>query len=115
VVEAWRQAAGGSEFVQLAVHGCHAEWCEVQEALASSNHFWAVHRYGYFGIDCISLAHLVGRWQDEDYAISVACKGYGEYSDKAFIDTLDDWQFFGPDSERPQWYTGKYWGRKMTT
>ena len=26
---------------------------------------------------------------------------------------LDDWQFFGPDSERAVWYTGKPWGWKL--
>jgi len=24
-------------------------------------------------------------------------------------DMLDDWQFFGPDSERPSWYSGTPW------
>jgi hypothetical protein len=59
-----------------------------------------------------SLAHLVGRWNDEDYYISVLAAGYGEYQRQTFIDTLDDWQFFGSDSERPSWYTGKYWGQE---
>jgi hypothetical protein len=35
---------------------------------------------------------------------------YGEYRRQLFIDTLDDWQFLGPDSERPAWYTGRTWG-----
>jgi hypothetical protein len=59
-----------------------------------------------------SLFHLISESQDEDYYISVLASGYGDYNRQFFIDTLDDWQFFGPDSERPAWYTGKVWGQE---
>ncbi len=59
-----------------------------------------------------SLVELVSKWQSEDYYISVLGSGYSNYKRKLFIDTLDDWQFFGPDSDRPAWYTGKYWGQE---
>jgi hypothetical protein len=26
-----------------------------------------------------------------------------------FIDTLDDWKWFGPEGKQPGWYTGKDW------
>ena len=49
-----------------------------------------------------------------DYYWSLLSPGYGKYQRQSFIDTLDDWQFFGPESERPPWYTGKYWGQNRT-
>jgi hypothetical protein len=47
---------------------------------------------------------------DEGYYFSTL-GGYGEYRRQLFVEILDDWQFFGSDSERPSWYTGKYWGQ----
>jgi hypothetical protein len=46
----------------------------------------------------------------DDYGWSRLAAGYGEYQRQSFLDMLDDWQFLGPDSERPAWYTGKSWG-----
>jgi hypothetical protein len=43
------------------------------------------------------------------YFCSVLFPTYEEYKRKLFMDTLDDWQFFGPEGERPTWYTGKPW------
>jgi hypothetical protein len=43
------------------------------------------------------------------FSSSVLYDGYGSYDRELFISTLDDWQFFGPDGERPGWYTGKAW------
>jgi hypothetical protein len=78
--------------------------------------------------DCLGLVHFFGRRGGtvvsvigepsskvpvplgEEYFRSQLAAGYGEYRRQSFIDTLDDWQFFGPDSERPAWYTGKSWG-----
>jgi hypothetical protein len=45
----------------------------------------------------------------DDYYWSVLGPGYGRYERQSFIDTLDDWQFFGPAGERPDWYSGKSW------
>lgn len=58
-----------------------------------------------------SLADLVCKWRDEDYSISVLAAGYGSYDRRQFIDTLDDWQFFGAEADRPAWYSGKAWGQ----
>jgi len=78
-------------------------------------------------VECLGLVHQFGRRVgtvisvlgqpsasaappvDPDYFTSTLGTGYGEYQRQWFIDTLDDWQFFGPDSERPSWYTGKSW------
>lgn len=46
---------------------------------------------------------------DEDYYMSILGPGYARYERQSFIDTLDDWQFFGPEGERPKWYSGKNW------
>jgi glutathione synthase/RimK-type ligase-like ATP-grasp enzyme len=58
-----------------------------------------------------SIGELVFKWQDEDYFISVLTEVYADYDRQLFIGTLDDWMFFGADSERPSWYSGKYWGQ----
>jgi hypothetical protein len=34
---------------------------------------------------------------------------YRRYDRQFFIDTLDDWKWFGPEGKQPSWYTGKNW------
>jgi hypothetical protein len=34
---------------------------------------------------------------------------YTRYDRQFFIDTLNDFGWFGPDEQRPAWYTGKPW------
>ena len=34
---------------------------------------------------------------------------YSQYDRQLFIDTLDDWKWFGPDGHQPEWYGGKNW------
>ncbi|MFI5057322.1 MAG: hypothetical protein ACHQLQ_03985 [Candidatus Acidiferrales bacterium] len=34
---------------------------------------------------------------------------YRQYNRDLFIDTLNDWQWFGQKGEQPSWYTGKKW------
>ena len=46
---------------------------------------------------------------DDDYFFSQLSGSYARYDRQLFVDTLDDWQFFGPASERPAWYSGKSW------
>jgi len=46
---------------------------------------------------------------DDDYYVSQLSHTYTRYDRQFFIDTLDDWQFFGEDSERPSWYSGNPW------
>jgi hypothetical protein len=113
VVAAWRRAADdlGIEFSSPHVVTTRSGCC--MECIGF------VHRFGRRVGTIISvldqpssLAHLVTKWQDDDYFISVLAAGYGKYERQYFIDTLDDWQFFGPDSMRPAWYTGKHWGQE---
>ena len=62
-----------------------------------------------------SLVDRIDQSKDENYYFSELGLDYCDYNRQLFIDTLDDWQFFGPDSERPSWYTGKSWGEKHDT
>ena len=34
---------------------------------------------------------------------------YGKYDREAFIDTLEDWGYFGEIERKPSWYQGKYY------
>lgn len=77
--------------------------------------------------DCIGLVHQFGRRigtvisvigepsaqgpypGGADYFLSQLGTGYEQYDRQYFIDTLDDWQFFGSEAERPTWYSGASW------
>jgi hypothetical protein len=50
----------------------------------------------------------------DGYYWSVLSPGYGWYKRQFFIDTLEDWQFFGLDSDRPEWYSGRS-GREIAS
>jgi hypothetical protein len=43
------------------------------------------------------------------YGSSDLSSEYREYKRELFIDTLNDWQWFGQKGEEPSWYTGKKW------
>jgi hypothetical protein len=40
---------------------------------------------------------------------------YAKYDRQAFIDMLDDWQFFGKEEARPEWYSGTSWTKQVKT
>ena len=42
----------------------------------------------------------------EGYFYSLLSPEYDTYDRDLFAETLDDWQWFGSDSSRPDWYTG---------
>ena len=50
--------------------------------------------------DCRSLKGYYG---------SNLAPSYRNYNRQHFIDTLNDWGWFGPSELRPSWYTGKPW------
>jgi|SRR5579863_2832025 len=82
-------------------------------------------------IECLGLVHYFGRqagtiisvlhqpsedkinplWlkNDQDFFFSKLSEGYATYDRHLFADTLEDWGYFGPEAERPSWYTGKYY------
>jgi hypothetical protein len=107
VVAAWKEAAADlgirftSPFLITSTDGHRHE------------HLGLVYHFGRRIGTLISVLHepseLVERPTGDDYSWSILGPGYSRYQRQSFIDTLDDWQFFGPESERPGWYSGKSW------
>jgi len=62
---------------------------------------------------------VVGVIGDESHWGNVRCRlgyywsslspSYRTYKREYFIDTLNDWQWFGEPALQPHWYTGKPW------
>ena len=107
VVAAWREAASdlGVEFTSpFMMTGSDGQRYE---------YLGLVHRFGRRLGTIISVLHQPsskpGLQGNDDYTTSMLSESYVRYDRQLFIDTLDDWTFFGPDSERPSWYTGKSW------
>jgi hypothetical protein len=46
---------------------------------------------------------------ENGYFASDLSLSYRRYDRQFFIDTLDDWKWFGPEGDQPSWYTGKNW------
>ena len=42
---------------------------------------------------------------DDDYFQSMLGSGYARYVREDFIETLNDWGYFGPVASRPAWYS----------
>lgn len=107
VVAAWKEAAAdlGIQFSSPFV---------ITSNSRSHEYLGLVHGFGRRVGTLIRVLHepseRVPHPQGDDYYWSALGAGYGRYDRQYFIDTLDDWQFFGPESERPDWYTGKIWG-----
>src|SRR5580765_3129511 len=75
-------------------------------------------------ISCLGLVHQFGRRigtiisvidepssetrypANDDFLPSRLSDSYAHYDRQFFIDTLNDWQFFGADAEKPGWYAG---------
>jgi hypothetical protein len=110
VVQAWRQAADdlgirfSSPFVVTRPDGSSFE------CIGFIHHFGR--RLGTIISVIGEPSSNVKLSADEDYFSSQLSPGYCAYKRQSFINTLDDWAFFGPDAERPAWYTGKYWGQE---
>jgi hypothetical protein len=60
-------------------------------ATPASDQFRAIHDAGYF---CSILAG----------------DSYNSYVEHHFVETLNDWGYFGARTSAPSWYTGKSWG-----
>ncbi len=43
------------------------------------------------------------------YCSALNPRGYSKYDRENFIDTLNDWGYFGDESNKPDWYTGEPW------
>jgi hypothetical protein len=108
VIAAWKKAAADlgiqftSPFIATLADG------------STHEHLGLVHRFGRRVGTLIRVLHEPSEKSPhpagDDYYFSILAPDYGHYERQLFIDTLDDWQFFGPDAERPEWYSGKVWG-----
>lgn len=43
------------------------------------------------------------------YCSALHPSSYKKYDRESFIETLNDWGFYGDDSNKPDWYTGESW------
>ena len=108
VVEAWKEAAAdlGLKFTTPFVVTLTDD--------RQQEHLGLVHRFGRRIGTLISVLHEPSekfpRPEVGDYFWSTLGSIYSRYDRREFIDTLDDWQFFGAESERPSWYSGRTWG-----
>lgn len=79
----------------------------------SHEHLGLVHQFGRRIGALISALHEpsehIPRSSVDEYYWSILGTGCARYERQEFIDTLDDWQLFGSDAERPSWYSGKSW------
>jgi hypothetical protein len=46
--------------------------------------------------------------EEHGYFVSTVSPSYEDYDRELFVDTLNDWQWFGP-GDPPEWYTGQPW------
>lgn len=49
------------------------------------------------------------RAADGPHYLSLLASDYRRFDEILFRETLDDWGWFGRDSERPIWYRGRAW------
>jgi hypothetical protein len=47
--------------------------------------------------------------QEMGFYCSALADSYSTYDRLLFVDTLNDWKFFGEANKKPGWYTGKGW------
>jgi hypothetical protein len=47
------------------------------------------------------------------YFFSILSDSYEAFDENHFIETLNDWGYFGPDADRPRWYSGAPWGVRI--
>ena len=101
VILAWKEAAADlgiqftSPFVVTTSDG------------RSHEHLGLVHQFGCEIGTLISVLHESSEHTPRpsvgDYYSSILGPSYTRYERQLFIDTLDDWQFFGSEAERPSW------------
>jgi hypothetical protein len=56
-----------------------------------------------------ATSHHIRSLTTMGYFASILFPSYRTYSRERFVDTLNDWQWFGSPEGRPAWYTGKPW------
>lgn len=108
VIQAWREAAADLDFRFTSPFVGTTSSGTCIEALG------LIHQ---FGRRIGTLIQVVGEPSaevdyaaDDDYTCScLGRKAYTRYDRTAWIEMLNDWQYFGPETERPSWYSGEPW------
>jgi hypothetical protein len=75
-------------------------------------HFGSTHGALVFSEKSTPSAASLSTLEEMGYFPSVVFDSYERFDEKHFVDTLDDWGFFGPDVDRPDWCTGSAWGTR---
>lgn len=105
MVQAWQQAAKdlGIQFTSPFV---------LSRGGQSFECLGLVHRFGASGGTIISVmgqpSSKIHVPTQDDYELSELSAAYAEYLRDDFIQMLNDWHFYGPDSERPSWYIADF-------
>ena len=106
LIEAWKQAAvdlqisvktpfklidlnGNEIYFSLLIEGFGSKLGTLIITLDDFTHFDLPEEHGY-------------------YCSALNLKSYSKYNREDFIDTLEDWQYFGDPHLKPNWYSGKY-------
>ncbi len=102
MIHTWRQAAVKLGIRIIAPFAIHAEGEEI----------WYEAYIADFGgpngtVVSSHPASKPGTRQQQNYYASTLWPVYRIYSRELFIDTLNDWQWFGAPGQQPSWYTGK--------
>lgn len=69
-----------------------------------------------FGSQKGTLICTIDQWKiylpvarSQGFYCSGLADSYAKYDRQEFIDTLDDWGWYGSTENKPSWYTGKPW------
>jgi hypothetical protein len=105
ISNAWRQAASDLGIKVVAPFGLATESGETE--------WFEAHILDFGGPKGTVIANQDGGFDDTrkqlGYYTSNLFPSYQTYMRQYFIDTLNDWGWFGEAGKAPPWYTGKPW------
>lgn len=104
MIEAWRQASMDLEIRLVAPFDLIGYEDRVGQAVAYLPDFG-----GPRGMIVTGLDGPTSGSSGEGYYWSRLGDSYSGYDRQLFIDTLNDWGWFGDERLKPTWYTGKPW------
>ena len=82
---------------------------EVVETLGIVRDFGSEKGALLFARDAAPNAAIREKLRAAGYFSSELFSSYETYDRDLFTETLDDWRWFGAESSRPSWYSGKQW------
>ena len=107
IAAAWRKAAGELHFRLTSPYFTTLRDGTSLSCLGLVHHFGAAFGTLIF-VDGEQRPFQSGQLGDE-YFFSILTDSYAQYDRELFVETLDDWGWFGPKELTPGWYTGKQW------